>query len=350
MIINRYSKNPIIKPCDVKPSRDDFEVIGAFNAGVTEFNGETILILRVAERPINNDTSCIKVPFLDENLKLKIKTIDLSDPDYDFSDSRSIKRKGSIYDFEYLTSMSHLRLARSKDGLNFKIDEKPFIFPDNRYETFGIEDPRVTKIGDSYYINYSAVSKYGIVVMLSKTNDFKSHKKLGAIFTTENKDVAIFPEKINGKYYALNRPVSTSIGKPEIWISQSSNLVEWGNHKVLATPRDGKWDCSKIGAGAPPIKIKEGWLEFYHGVDSNERYAMGALLLDMNDPSKVIARSKDPIIEPTEGYEVDGFFGNVIFACGTINNDDIIKMYYGVSDNSIAYAEFKLSDVLKELN
>ena len=349
MIVDKYFKNPIIEPGDVKPSRKGFEVIGAFNAGVTELDGETILILRVAERPINNDPDYIKVPFLDDDLKLKIKNISIKDPNYDFSDSRSIKRKGSSLDFEYLTSMSHLRIARSKDGKNFKIDEKPFIFPDNKYESFGIEDPRVSKIDSTYYINYSAVSKYGIVVMLSKTNDFKSVEKLGAIFTTENKDVALFPEKINGKYYALNRPVSSSIGKPSVWISQSSNLIEWGNHKILIEPRKENWDCKKVGAGAPPIKTDKGWLEFYHGVDNDEKYSMGAVLLDKNDPSKVIARTNMPIISPEKNYETKGFFGNVVFSCGIILKNDIIKMYYGVSDSSIAYAQFKLADVFNLL-
>ncbi len=251
MNIDRYIKNPIITPKSVLASRKDFEVIGAFNAGVTILNGETILILRIAERPINKDNKSIKVPFLDDNLDLKIKTIKTNDANYDFSDSRAIHRKDSSSAFEYLTSISHLRIARSTDGKHFKVDENPFIFPSNKYETYGIEDPRVTKIDDSYYIAYSSVSKFGIVVMLSKTDDFKKVKDLGIIFSTENKDVALFPEKINGKYYALNRPISSSIGNPEIWISESTDLLHWGNHKILIETRDGKWDCKKIGAGSP---------------------------------------------------------------------------------------------------
>lgn len=349
MNINRYIENPIITPENVKPSRKDFEVIGAFNTGVTSFNGETILIIRVAERPINNDSKTIKVPFLDNNLNLKVKTINLNDEKYDFSDSRSIHRIGSNSAFEYLTSISHLRLARSVDGKHFKIDEEPFIFPNNEYESFGIEDPRVTKIKDSYYIAYSAVSKFGIVVMLSQTDDFKKVTDLGIIFSTENKDVALFPEKINDKYYAFNRPISSSIGNPEIWISESTDLLHWGNHKVLIETRDNKWDCKKIGAGSPPIKTEFGWLEFYHGVDENERYCMGAVLLDLNDPSKIISRSIKPILVPTMEYETKGFFGNVVFSCGIVVNNGIISMYYGVSDNSIAYAQFEIKDVINSL-
>ena len=346
MNINRYAQNPIITHETVLASRKDFEVIGAFNSGVTVFNGETILILRVAERPINNDNGSIKVPFLDDNLNLKVKTIKTDDENYDFSDSRAIHRKDSSSAFEYLTSISHLRLARSSDGKHFKIDEKPFIFPHNKYESFGIEDPRVTKINDSYYIAYSSVSKFGIVVMLSKTDDFEEVTDLGIIFATENKDVALFPEKINGEYYALNRPISASIGNPEIWISESTDLLHWGNHKILVETRVEKWDCKKIGAGSPPLKTDFGWLEFYHGVDENERYCMGALLLDINDPCKIIGRSSEPILEPITEYEKKGFFGNVVFSCGAILNDGIISIYYGVSDDSIAYAQFELKDVL----
>lgn len=349
MNINRYCDNPIITHGTVLASRKDFEVIGAFNAGVTVFNGETILILRVAERPINSDDKSIMVPFLDDNLNLKVKTFNKNDENYDFSDSRAIHKKGNVAAFEYLTSISHFRLARSMDGEHFKVDEKPFIFPANKYESFGIEDPRVTKIDDSYYITYSAVSKFGIVVMLSSTDDFKTFENLGAIFATENKDVALFPEKINDNYYALNRPISPSIGNAVIWISESTNLLHWGNHKVLIETRDGKWDCKKIGAGSPPLKTDLGWLEFYHGVDDNDRYCMGALLLDINDPSKILARSSEPILEPIIEYETKGFFGNVVFSCGTIVNHGVIHMYYGVSDDSMAYAQFKLKDVLDSM-
>jgi predicted GH43/DUF377 family glycosyl hydrolase len=127
------------------------------------------------------------------------------------------------------------------------------------------------------------------------------------------------------------------------------DLLHWGNHKVLIETRDKKWDCKKIGAGSPPLKTQSGWLEFYHGVDQNERYCMGALLLDINDPSKIIARSGEPILQPTTEYETKGFFGNVVFSCGVILKDGIISMYYGVSDDSIAYAQFQLKDILDSL-
>ncbi|MBP2032524.1 putative GH43/DUF377 family glycosyl hydrolase [Clostridium algifaecis] len=348
--MKRYENNPIITFKDVKPSNKNFQVIGAFNPGAAEYNGEIILAVRTAERVRESNDDCIKVPVLDENSQsIKIVELNTNDKKYDFSDSRVVKEVGSDSDFKYLTSMSHIRLARSRDGINFKVDEKPFIFPGNKYEGFGIEDPRISKIDDIYYITYSAVSKYGIVVSLAATSDFKSYRRLGNIFSTENKDAVLFPEKINGKYFALNRPVSKSSGKPVIWISESKNLIDWGNHKVLACTRERYWDSSKIGAGIPPIKTERGWLELYHGVDENEHYYMGALLLDINDPSKVISRSEKPILEPKENYETEGFFKNVVFPCGAVKKNDEIYIYYGISDNSVALAMTKTEDILRNL-
>jgi len=350
MDIERYKFNPIITCIDINPSTKDFQVVGVFNPGAVECNGEVVLAMRIAERVKQENEDYMRIPLLDENNELKLLTISKKDANYDFSDSRVIKKVGSNVDFAYLTSMSHIRIARSCDGINFKIDEVPFIFPENKYENFGIEDPRITKIDDSYYITYSAVSQYGIVVELAVTNDFKSYKRLGNIFNTENKDAVIFPEKIGGKYFALNRPVSKSTGNPAIWISESDNLINWGNHKIVACTRANCWDSAKIGAGIPPIKTDEGWLELYHGVDDMEHYSMGALLLDINAPEKVIGRSKEPILKPQEDYEKSGFFSNVIFPCGAVLRGDEIYIYYGICDNSIGLATIKIKDILNTLD
>ncbi|AZV55595.1 glycoside hydrolase family 130 protein [Clostridium sp. AWRP] len=350
MDIRRYKNNPIITCSDITPSSKDFQVIGVLNPGAAECNGEVVLALRIAERVKQETEDYMRIPLLDENNKLKLLTINKKDADYDFSDSRVIKKVDSNVDFDYLTSMSHIRIARSCDGVNFKIDDVPFIFPENKYESFGIEDPRITKIDHNYYMTYSAVSKYGIVVELAVTNDFKSYKKLGNIFNTENKDAVIFPEKIGEKYFALNRPVSKSTGNPVIWISESDNLINWGNHKILACTRENSWDSAKIGAGVPPIKTDEGWLELYHGVDDMEHYSMGALLLDINCPEKVIGRSKEPILKPEENYEKSGFFSDVIFPCGAVLQEDELYIYYGICDNSIGLAVVKIKDILNTLD
>lgn len=345
----RYEENPLVTPSDLTPYHEGFEVIGAFNAGVTTYKDETIMLLRVAERPISNDSSVVQAPVYNPDTdELELIELKKDDPRYNFTDPRVIGKKGSEA-FAYLTSISYLRIARSKDGRNFSIDPEPFIYPSNELETFGIEDPRITQIDDTYYIYFSAASAKGVGESLVSTMDFETTEHLGMIFAPENKDVLIFPEKINGKYYALHRPVPKSTGAPEVWIAESDNLRYWGNHKYLLGLREGLWDNGRIGGGAVPIKTEKGWLEIYHGASKEDRYCMGAVLLDLEDPTKVIARSENPILEPEANYEVNGFFGNVVFSCGVITEGDTVKMYYGVADTSMACAELSLKEILDSL-
>ena len=349
MNVYRYEENPLITPKDVTPYHEGFEVIGAFNAAVTSFNDEILLILRVAERPISPDENTVSAPVYDvEEKKVQVVELKKDDPRYDFSDPRVIKHAGTDR-FAYLTSISYLRLARSKDGRTFTIDEKPLVYPSNIHEIYGIEDPRVTKIDDTYYIYFSAVSPMGIGESMVSTKDFEHFEHHGMIFSPENKDVTIFPEKINGKYYALHRPVPSSTGKPQVWIAESENLIHWGNHQFLFGVREGKWDEGRIGASAVPFKTEKGWLEIYHGADRNSRYCLGAVLFDLNDPTKIIARSDEPILEPETDYEISGFFGNVVFSCGALVEGDIVKIYYGVADEAMACAELKVSEILDSL-
>lgn len=350
MNVYRYEQNPLVAPDDVKPFHDGFEVIGAFNAGVTTFQDETIMLLRVAERPISADRNIVKAPIINpETSLLEILDFQLDDPKYDFSDARVIRRVGQAQ-FEYLTSLSYLRIARSKDGRHFTIDDKPFVYPSDKLESFGIEDPRITKIDGTYYIYFTAVSPYGAGESMVSTKDFVSIEHHGMIFAPENKDVAIFPEKINGKYYALHRPVPKSIGFPEVWMAESENLIHWGNHHYLFGLREGKWDNGRIGGGAVPIKTDEGWLILYHGASKEDRYCMGAVLLDLEDPTQIIGRSEEPILAPEADYEVEGFFGNVVFSCGAVVEGNVIKMYYGVADTSMACAELQVDEVLSAIS
>ena len=347
MNIMRSEKNPIITPKDVKPSRPDFKVVCVFNCGVTRFNEEILLLMRVAEMPINNNPKKELVPILDLKIdEVIVKEFNKTDPSIDFSDPRSVRTPTN----QYLTSISHLRIARSKNGIDFKIDEKPAIFPENKYEKFGIEDPRITYIDGRYYINYSAISDMtGVTTCLASTTDFVTFTRHGIIFLPDNKDIAIFPEKIKGKYYALNRPISTEYRVNDMWISDSPNLFHWGNHMKLMSTREEYWDNKRIGCGGAPFKIEEGWMEIYHGASKSNRYCLGAVLLDAAEPWKVIARSEKPIIEPEMDYELNGFFGNVIFSCGNLYEEGKVKIYYGAADTCIAYAEIKLKDILDQL-
>jgi predicted GH43/DUF377 family glycosyl hydrolase len=346
----RYEENPLITPSDITPYHDNFEVIGAFNAGIAKYKDEILMLLRVAERPISEDPKIVKAPIYNpETNAVDLVHLRTDDDRYDFSDPRVVRDVTLRSGFAYLTSISYIRIARSKDGRKFTIDNKPFIYPSDRLETFGIEDPRATQIGDIYYIYFSAVSPVGIGESLISTKDFESTVHHGMIFCPDNKDVLIFPEKVNGKYYALHRPTVASIGSPEIWIAESENLIHWGNHKHLIGLRDGMWDESRIGGGAVPIRTEIGWLELYHGATKQHRYCMGAVLLDLNDPTKVIARSDNPILEPEAEYEKNGFFGDVVFSCGALVEGDVVKIYYGVADTSMACAELCLQDILNSL-
>jgi predicted GH43/DUF377 family glycosyl hydrolase len=347
MNVFRSPDNPIIKPEDVEPSRDDFEVIGVFNAGVTRFEYQIILLLRVAERPINTNPDVVLTTiYNDAKKRLVVMEFSKNDPEIDFSDPRLIITPTETY----LTSISHLRLARSKDGINFEIDDAPTISPANGYETFGIEDPRISLIDSIYYISYVAVSPLGVTTCLISTKDFISFQRHGVIFCPENKDAVLFPGKVEGKFYALHRPVSPLFKKQDIWIAESPDLHCWGSHRLLMGPRPGYWDEAKIGAGAAPFKTDSGWLEIYHGVDRNNRYCLGAVLLDGAEPWKIIARANKPVLEPQAGYECEGFFGNVVFSCGLLCEGDNVRIYYGAADTVICCAELSLKEIIATLD
>ncbi|CAM4196899.1 glycoside hydrolase family 130 protein [Paenibacillus macerans] len=343
MNVKRCAQNPVIRVGDVAPSRPDFRVLGAFNAGVAQVRDEIILLLRVSEAPVSDRVDEVLVPRLNEaGTDVLIERYDKADPSYDFSDSRFVARDGRT---AMLTSLSHLRVARSKDGVHFDIEPQPALFPEHALEAWGIEDPRVTQIGDMYYITYSSASARGVGVGLAETRDFRTFKRHGLMLAPENKDVMIFPEKINGKYYALHRPVPKSFGSPEMWIAESPDLIHWGNHRFLMGLSEQGWDSARMGGGAVPIRIDRGWLALYHGADSKHRYCMGAVLLDLKDPAKVIARSRVPVLEPETAYEVNGFFGGVVFSCGAILLDQTIRMYYGAADEVMAVVDIPLEDI-----
>jgi beta-1,2-mannobiose phosphorylase / 1,2-beta-oligomannan phosphorylase len=344
-IAKRHINNPILHPADLKPSKGGMKIECLLNPGVFTFQDKTWLLLRVAEMPEQQDGK-ISFPVYKENGELEILSFDKSDPNLDFSDPRVINYKG----VDYLTTLSHLRLVCSTDGVNFsEPDGYEAIVARGRHESYGIEDCRVVKINDTYNLTYTQVSPFGVGVGLIQTDDWKQLLRRGMIFPPHNKDCAIFSETINGKYYALHRPSSPQLGGNFIWIAESTDLVHWGNHKCLATTRKGMWDGARIGAGAAPIKTSKGWLEIYHGANEHHRYCLGALLLDLEDPSIVLARSIQPIMEPTATYELTGFFGNVVFTNGHLQEGDTIRLYYGASDEVICTADLSIEEILATL-
>ncbi len=347
-MFTRSPLNPLITPAQVAPSRPDFEVIGTFNAGVTRFGDEVLLLVRVAERPISYDADTVQAPYYTAQGELVLKAFDRADRAYDFSDPRKIShhQTGELY----LTSVSHLRLARSTDGLHFTIDPQPWLTPSGRYEAFGVEDARITFIDDRYYVNYTAVSPYGIATSLVTTQDFRTFERQGIIFPPSNRDVALFPQKIGGQYVCYHRPMPGFFGSMNIWIASSPDLVRWGDHQVVLESRPGGWDGGRVGGGAPPLWTEQGWLSIYHAADPNDRYCLGAFLTSHDAPGRVIRQAHQPILVPEAPYETQGFFPNVVFSCGALLDGDRLKVYYGASDESMALAEASVTEVLSALS
>lgn len=270
---------------------------------------------------------------------------DKDNPDVKLKDSRGVVYKGK----DYLSSISHIRLARSKNGIDFTVDAEPFIYPCSAEEEYGIEDARVSFIDGRYYINYTIVSGDGWSTALSVTDDFISHERLGTIFCPQNKDVSIFPQKINGKFIALHRPNNDGFGKPSIWYAQSPDLLHWGNHKCIARPRNNDYEKLKIGGGCAPLKTDKGWLCIYHAKNENSRYSLFAMLLDINEPWRVLKRPGEPIFVPEAEYETSGFFPNVVFSNGIVEKDGSVYMYYGASDETSCLATSTVDKIMRTL-
>ncbi|MGF7144139.1 putative GH43/DUF377 family glycosyl hydrolase [Anaerotaenia torta] len=353
--MNRCTDNPLITPADIKPSNEHLKVEGVFNCGVTKYNDEVMLLCRVAESVKDVPQNEVRIPVIKKREGkdvIDIVTIVKENhPEYDFSDNRTISRidANGISKAIYLTSLSHLRIARSKDGIHFTVDEQPCLLPQADEEGWGMEDPRITKLMDTYYISYTAVSENGAKTALVSTRDFKTFKRHGIIFAPENKDVTIFPEMFDGMYLAFNRPVPYGIGYPDMWMAKSPDLIHWGGQKHFYGISEDGWENGRIGGGAVPFLTERGWIKIYHAADKQNRYCLGAFLLDTGEPSKILAKSAEPILEPEEWYEKEGFFPNVVFTCGCIFENGMVSIYYGAADDKICRADISLEDIYGSL-
>jgi len=346
--VERFAENPLIAPEQVRPSLEGWEVVCAFNPGAIRFRDEVVLLVRVAERPRSEDPGELTAPVLDLSSGapyLRPVRFPRGDPDLVEMDPRWFIYRGQTY----LSTISHLRVARSRDQRRFVVEDHPALAPEMWYESFGIEDPRITELEGRYLITYTAVSAHGIATALAETADFVTYARRGVIFPPENRDVAIFPEQVGGRYVCHHRPFPRHIGAPSLWAASSPDLQHWGRHELVMTPRRGLWDGGRIGGGAVPIKTDRGWLAIYHGADEQNRYALGAVLCDLAQPARVLARSAQPLLVPEAPYEVAGFFGNVVFTCGTIVEDDTLAIFYGAADRCVCAASVSLSEVLDSL-
>jgi predicted GH43/DUF377 family glycosyl hydrolase len=255
---------------------------------------------------------------------------------------------------------SHLCAARSANGIDaWKIDTKPTLMPDPEHfpeELWGIEDPRITLVEElnKYAIVYTAYTREGPGVSLALTEDFHHFERYGLILQPEDKDAVLLPERINGNWALIHRPVA--VPGAHMWLSYSSNLRHWGDHKLMLKARRGAWwDANKIGLSPPPIKTKMGWLVIYHGVRVNAAgaiYRLGLALFDLNKPEICLKRGDEWVFGPEEPYERRGDVDHVVFPCGyTIAPDgDTLRMYYGAADTSIALATGSIGAMLEWLD
>lgn len=311
-LLHRHEANPIIRPGDFPGGGAD----GVRNCGQTMLGDETVLLVSV--------------------------------------DHRSDGYRG--------VPGRTTHVARSRDGVHFDIDPAPFFqMPSPEAEPFyhALDqhpiDTRVTKIGDVYYIarpggGWSA--KWGCCVLLNRTMDFRTHEYVGVIGLPSNRGASLFPEKIGGRYAKLDRPYNAGAGSENgnIWISYSPDLLYWGDYRPVLACGYATWAWHKIGP-TPPIRTAEGWLEIVHGVTSScagKRYLIGAVLLDLDDPSQVIGKTMSYLLAPLADYEQNGRVPNVVFPCGAIADvaQDRLRMYYGAADTSVCLATGCLSEIV----
>lgn len=253
---------------------------------------------------------------------------------------------------------SRLGLAISTDGVHFERRKDPLYYggghPD---ESLGIEDPRIVKIDNTYYITYTAVSEdlYAEVnpnwkekiekkpkIALSTTKDFLSFVDYDVVIPNlTGKNSSFFPKKVNGEYWLLYR---AGVGKT--YFGKSQSFTAWHNNYPIFEERPDMWDCVRTGIGAPPIETEKGWLLFYHGVDQTNTYRLGIMFLDLENPRKILYRSPQPILGPEEDYEKYGYVDNVVFTCGAIEKDNLYYVYYGAADHVIGVATVEKKLVL----
>lgn len=360
----------LVTPKDIRPSSPDFEVIGTFNPAAQRLpDGNIVLYVRVIEKLKKTEDSnyCYSPRFVGKDkFKIKIDKFhkrlikNFSDLDFIFKDGT--KR---------LCFISHLRrIILNKTGFKvLSIDKKPSFYGVSWDGELGIEDPRITKINDLYVMTYVSLTKDdNISTSYAISNDCINWYRRGVIFGEQDKDVVIFPEIINNRYVAFDRPEgSFQFSLPHIWIAYSKDLEYWGDNDSVIISKKGDWDYGRKGAGPPPIKTKEGWLLLYHAVvDSNKfkrennleygiileeflSYFVGAALFDLKNPKKIIAKSNSPIISPSKYGKMLLENKIVVFPTGIVMDNDNLLIFSGEGDRITTVKKISLQEILKAL-
>ncbi len=236
--------------------------------------------------------------------------------------------------------INSLGYAVSKDGIHFNRMRDPILTNNVPREARGPEDPRIVKIDGVFYMLYIGYDGKNYSICRAVSKNLIDWERKGVVLDESNKDASLFPEKIDGRYVMFHRR------EPDIWLAYSNDLENWYDHISIMSPLpSSEWEHNKIGIAGPPIKTEKGWLLIYHGTSKEKRYCLGAALLDLDDPSIVIARQKEPILEPELDWEVNGCVPNVVFSCGQVEFEDRILIYYAGADSAIGVAELRKSDI-----
>ncbi len=261
---------------------------------------------------------------------------------------------------------TNIGLAKSRDGVHFTVDPEPsFELKElGDPEFVRAYDPRITALDGRYYVSFAVDTLHGVCGGICATDDFKKFDIL-SISVPDNRNMVLFPEKINGRYVRLERPMPVysreGDGMFDIWLSESPDLEYWGRSRLVLATEDVPFCNDKIGPGAPPLKTDKGWLVIFHAVDIDpnrgkngwenywrKRYCIGIMLLDLEDPSKVIGMSKRPLMIPEAPYELSGGFrDNALFPCGMIRDEGgIVRIYYSAGDAVVRMATAREEDLI----
>lgn len=279
----------------------------------------------------------------------------------------------------------HLGLATSTDGIHFKrTSDKPVLSPSELgFDGGCVEDPRIIKMGDWFYVTYASrpfppgqywldegrhhrppecpadfpwhLRQNATTTYLGLTKDFKTWYRAGRLTNpkVDDRDVYFFPEKIKGKYWMIHRPMNWTgpeygTDYPAMWISSGDDLLCCNDAKLLAKA-EYAWENKKIGGNTPPLRTPHGWLTLYHAVGTDKLYRLGAMLIDLEDPTRVTHRTRDWLLQPEKDYELKGFYPGVCFPCGKVIIGDTLYVYYGGADKYVGVATCKMADLLDYL-
>jgi predicted GH43/DUF377 family glycosyl hydrolase len=245
------------------------------------------------------------------------------------------------YRAQGLDLVSRIGYAVSQDGVSWNRTRHPVLKPETESEAQGVEDPRVTEIDSVFYMAYTAYSgsdplDQALTPMFAKSDDLLTWERIGPLVKGEhNKDHFLLPKKLNNRFVAFHRRW------PDIWIAESEDMIIWPEEamRLIMSPRpDSEWDRASIGGNGPPIETEHGWLTFYHAYAEDQIYRLGVALLDLEDPTTIVNRPRDWILEPKEQWELQGNVPNVVFSCANILVGKQVWVYYGGADHAIGLA------------